>query len=148
MMIQSTCGTLHSFQVQDTPVGIRQQAWLEGNRDRGCLESGQTWHVDACKSEACHVPALLIVPPLRPPSVTTHLTCQPPCPSPHAPPPSPLQLRRLLEQDRYASALEVRKRKDHFIFTIESTGILPPEQLLSQALDILQAKAARLADKL
>jgi DNA-directed RNA polymerase I and III subunit RPAC1 len=53
-------------------------------------------------------------------------------------------------QDRedIAECIQVRKRKDHFIFTIESTGILPPQELLLQAIDILQGKAERLAEKL
>lgn len=44
--------------------------------------------------------------------------------------------------------VQVRKKKDHFIFTIESTGILPPELLFEQALGILHEKAVRLAGRL
>ncbi|KAG2490194.1 hypothetical protein HYH03_011321 [Edaphochlamys debaryana] len=58
------------------------------------------------------------------------------------------RLRRLLEQERYQAAVAYRKRKDHFIFTIESSGVLPPEELLAQALEALQDKARGLAEKL
>ena len=60
----------------------------------------------------------------------------------------PTQLRRLLEQERFSSCVAYRKRKDHFIFTIESSGVLHPAELLAQALDILADKANNLRDKL
>lgn len=62
-----------------------------------------------------------------------------------APPP---QLRRLLEQERFSSVVAYRKKKDHFMFTIESSGVLPPQELLEQALDILSEKARTLMEKL
>ena len=58
------------------------------------------------------------------------------------------QVRLLLEDEGVASTIQLLKRKDHFIFTIESTGILPPEELLTQAIDILHEKAHRLSEKL
>ncbi|GIL92055.1 hypothetical protein Vretimale_14969 [Volvox reticuliferus] len=58
------------------------------------------------------------------------------------------KLRRLLEQELFSSAVAYRKKKDHFIFTIESSGVLPPQELLAQALDILGEKARNLATKL
>jgi DNA-directed RNA polymerase I and III subunit RPAC1 len=57
----------------------------------------------------------------------------------------PLQVRRLCEQERWASAIALRKVKDHFIFTVESTGVLPPAVLVERALDILSAKALAVA---
>jgi DNA-directed RNA polymerase I and III subunit RPAC1 len=42
----------------------------------------------------------------------------------------------------------VRKRKDHFIFTIESTGVLEPPELFKRALAILASKADKLAQRL
>jgi DNA-directed RNA polymerase I and III subunit RPAC1 len=59
-----------------------------------------------------------------------------------------LQVRRLLEQDKWAEAIQLRKRKDHFIFTIESTGCIPAEELFRMALDILAAKCDKLAARL
>ncbi|KAG2450268.1 hypothetical protein HYH02_004779 [Chlamydomonas schloesseri] len=58
------------------------------------------------------------------------------------------RLRRLLEQERFSSCVAYRKRKDHFIFTVESSGVLHPAELLAQALDILADKANNLRDKL
>ncbi|KAJ8437742.1 hypothetical protein Cgig2_009457 [Carnegiea gigantea] len=37
----------------------------------------------------------------------------------------------------------LRRKRDHFIFTIESTGALPPEQLFTEAVKILEDKCAR-----
>lgn len=58
------------------------------------------------------------------------------------------KLRRLLEQEQWQDVLQIRKKKDHFIFTIESTGVLPAEQLLVEALDILINKCEKLVQKL
>ena len=58
------------------------------------------------------------------------------------------RVRRLLEEPRWREALELRKRKDHFIFTIESTGALAPAALFREALGILAAKADKLAKRL
>merc|ERR1712078_642564 len=44
-----------------------------------------------------------------------------------------------------AGAVELRKVKNHFIFTIESTGVLPPWELLKEALRILSAKCTRVS---
>ena len=57
-------------------------------------------------------------------------------------------MRRLCESEEWAKKVQLRKRKDHFIFTIESTGVLPPAVLLTEALDILAAKADKLAASL
>lgn len=58
------------------------------------------------------------------------------------------QVRRLLEQDRWRESIQLRKRKDHFIFTIESTGCVPAAELMQNALSILAAKCERLAGRL
>ncbi|GFR47339.1 hypothetical protein Agub_g9033 [Astrephomene gubernaculifera] len=58
------------------------------------------------------------------------------------------KLRRLLEQERISACVAYRKRKDHFIFTIESAGQLPPAELLEQALEVLHEKARSLSEKL
>eukprot|EP00775_Hariotina_reticulata_P001866 gene1866-2203_t len=47
---------------------------------------------------------------------------------------------------QYENQLEkLRKRKDHFIFTIESTGAVAPEDLFRRALQILAQKCEKLA---
>lgn len=58
------------------------------------------------------------------------------------------QVRRLAADERWAGCLELRKRKDHFVFTVESTGALPPQMLFTRALDVLAAKADRLLQRL
>jgi DNA-directed RNA polymerases I and III subunit RPAC1 len=58
------------------------------------------------------------------------------------------KVRTMQEKEEIAECIQVLKRKDHFIFTIESTGIIPPKELLIQAIEILQAKAAGLIEKL
>jgi len=57
-------------------------------------------------------------------------------------------VRRLVEEERWRDTIELRKRKDHFIFTIESTGALRPEALFKQALRILVEKAGQLEARL
>lgn len=47
-------------------------------------------------------------------------------------------------EEAWAEALELRKRKDHFIFRVESTGVLPPDELLCRAVDALAEKCDRL----
>lgn len=58
------------------------------------------------------------------------------------------RVRRLLGDDKWAGRAELRKRKDHFIFTVESTGALAPDALVRQALAILVAKAEKLERRL
>ena len=54
-------------------------------------------------------------------------------------------VRDLGREPRWADAVELRKVKNHFIFTIESTGVLPPWELLKEALRILSAKCTRVS---
>eukprot|EP00798_Chlamydomonas_sp_ICE-L_P008646 gene8646-34096_t len=58
------------------------------------------------------------------------------------------KVRGLLERPEFAKALKYLKKKDHFIFTIESTGIVAPQELFLQALDALEGKAQLLAGRL
>ena len=59
-----------------------------------------------------------------------------------------LQVRRLSGEEAWRGCIELRKRKDHFIYTIESTGALRPEQLFTRAIDILVAKCDKLLEHL
>jgi DNA-directed RNA polymerase alpha subunit len=54
----------------------------------------------------------------------------------------------LLEQDKWRDVLQLRKHKTHFIFTVESTGAMTPDELVVRALDILREKAAKLGGRL
>lgn len=44
--------------------------------------------------------------------------------------------------------VELRRVRDHFIFTIESTGSMPPEVLFTEAVKILEEKCARVISEL
>ena len=59
-----------------------------------------------------------------------------------------VQVRRLAADERWAGRLELRKRKDHFVFTVESAGALPPAALFTRAVDVLADKADRLLQRL
>lgn len=58
------------------------------------------------------------------------------------------QVRQMSGEDAWRGCMELRKRKDHFIYTVESTGVLRPEQLCFRALDILAAKCDKLLEHL
>ena len=47
-----------------------------------------------------------------------------------------LQVRRLSGEERYAPYIQLRKIKDHFIFTIESTGAWRPHELFNYAVQV------------
>lgn len=59
-----------------------------------------------------------------------------------------VQVRRLAADERWAGRLELRKRKDHFVFTVESAGALPPAALFARAVNVLADKADRLLQRL
>lgn len=44
--------------------------------------------------------------------------------------------------------VEIRRVKDHFIFTVESSGALPPEELFTEAVQILADKCANVISEL
>ena len=37
---------------------------------------------------------------------------------------------------------------DHFVFSIESTGVVPPERILRDAIEVLRAKCATFVEEL
>lgn len=51
--------------------------------------------------------------------------------------------RECIRGDQWENAVALRRVKDHFIFTIESTGALPPEVLFTEAVKILEDKCER-----
>ena len=55
-----------------------------------------------------------------------------------------LQVRDLTAEEAYADYIEVRKRKEHCIFTIEPCVATAPEVLFARAIDILKQKCKRL----
>lgn len=54
---------------------------------------------------------------------------------------NPMQARRLSGEERYAPYLQLRKIKDHFIFTIESAGAWRPHELFQYAVEVRAAAA-------
>ena len=59
-----------------------------------------------------------------------------------------LQVRRLSGEDAYAPYLQLRKVKDHFIFTIESTGAWRPHELFRYAVDLMRSKCDKVLEGL
>lgn len=58
------------------------------------------------------------------------------------------RIRALSGEEEWKDYVQLRKIKDHFIFTVESSGVLPPQDLLCTAINILASKAGGLAAKL
>lgn len=56
--------------------------------------------------------------------------------------------RECIREKPWEDLVEVRRVKDHFIFTIESTGALPPEMLFTEAVKILEQKCERIIAEL
>lgn len=56
--------------------------------------------------------------------------------------------RECITGDDWEKLVAVRRVKDHFIFTIESTGALPPEVLFTEAVKILEDKCERVISEL
>ena len=58
------------------------------------------------------------------------------------PTPAPaVQVRALASDERWQKRVRLRRDKTHFLFTIQSTGQLPPDRLFEMALDQLSEKA-------
>ncbi|KAL3648925.1 hypothetical protein CASFOL_005328 [Castilleja foliolosa] len=51
--------------------------------------------------------------------------------------------RECVRENGWDKLVSIRRVKDHFIFTIESTGALPPEVLFTEAVKILEDKCER-----
>ncbi|XP_030011766.1 DNA-directed RNA polymerases I and III subunit RPAC1 [Sphaeramia orbicularis] len=56
--------------------------------------------------------------------------------------------REVLRHDDLKNLVKLGRVRDHFIFTVESTGILPPEILVSEAIKVLMAKCQRFLNEL
>ena len=53
------------------------------------------------------------------------------------------RVRALSGEEGWAEKLALRKIKDHFLFAVESTGALPPEEIFVQAVDALADKCRK-----
>lgn len=54
------------------------------------------------------------------------------------------RVRMLSGEAPYEGRIQMRRIKEHYIFTIESVGQMPPEELFVEAVNILQEKCATL----
>ncbi|KAF7710415.1 DNA-directed RNA polymerases I and III subunit RPAC1 isoform X1 [Silurus meridionalis] len=56
--------------------------------------------------------------------------------------------REVLRHDDLKNLVKLGRVRDHFIFSVESTGILPPDVLVSEAINVLTAKCQRFLSEL
>ncbi|XP_031728921.1 DNA-directed RNA polymerases I and III subunit RPAC1 [Anarrhichthys ocellatus] len=56
--------------------------------------------------------------------------------------------REFLRHDDLKNAVKLGRLRDHFIFTVESTGILPPDVLVTEAIKVLMVKCQRFLNEL
>lgn len=56
--------------------------------------------------------------------------------------------REVLRHSDLKNVVKLGRVRDHFIFTVESTGILPPEVLVMEAIKVLMAKCQRFLSEL
>lgn len=48
--------------------------------------------------------------------------------------------RECIRPDKFNEKIELGKKRNHYLFTIESIGVIPPEKLFSNALEVLREK--------
>uniref|UniRef100_A0A3Q0S8A2 DNA-directed RNA polymerases I and III subunit RPAC1 n=1 Tax=Amphilophus citrinellus TaxID=61819 RepID=A0A3Q0S8A2_AMPCI len=56
--------------------------------------------------------------------------------------------REVLRHSDLKNVVKLGRVRDHFIFTVESTGILPPDVLVTEAIKVLMAKCQRFLSEL
>ncbi|XP_029305815.1 DNA-directed RNA polymerases I and III subunit RPAC1 [Cottoperca gobio] len=56
--------------------------------------------------------------------------------------------REVLRHDDLKDVVKLGRLRDHFIFTVESTGILPPDVLVTEAIQVLMVKCQRFLNEL
>lgn len=56
--------------------------------------------------------------------------------------------RECVRAPEWAERISLQRVKDHFIFSVESTGAMPPERLVRDALQVLKRKALDVAQLL
>jgi DNA-directed RNA polymerase I and III subunit RPAC1 len=54
----------------------------------------------------------------------------------------------MASEERYAPYLQLRKIKDHFLFTIESTGAWKPHELFAYAVQLMLSKCDKVLEGL
>ena len=48
--------------------------------------------------------------------------------------------RECIRKDNFNDKIELGKKRNHYIFTIESVGVVPPQVLFSKALEVMKEK--------
>ncbi|OBS58434.1 hypothetical protein A6R68_10470 [Neotoma lepida] len=56
--------------------------------------------------------------------------------------------REIFRNEKLKKAVRLARVRDHYIFSVESTGVLPPDVLVSEAIKILMGKCRRFLDEL
>nr|XP_048301230.1 DNA-directed RNA polymerases I and III subunit RPAC1 isoform X1 [Myodes glareolus] len=56
--------------------------------------------------------------------------------------------REIFRNEKLKKAVRLARVRDHYIFSVESTGVLPPDVLVSEAIKILMGKCQRFLDEL
>ncbi|KAJ4948793.1 DNA-directed RNA polymerases I and III subunit RPAC1 isoform X1 [Gymnodraco acuticeps] len=56
--------------------------------------------------------------------------------------------REVIRHDDLKNVVKLARLRDHFIFTVESTGILPPDVLVTEAIKVLMTKCQRFLSEL
>jgi DNA-directed RNA polymerases I and III subunit RPAC1 len=51
--------------------------------------------------------------------------------------------RECIRTEDWASKVELRRKADHFLFSVESTGVLAPEVIVREAISLLKEKAVK-----
>uniref|UniRef100_A0A673T679 DNA-directed RNA polymerases I and III subunit RPAC1 n=1 Tax=Suricata suricatta TaxID=37032 RepID=A0A673T679_SURSU len=56
--------------------------------------------------------------------------------------------REVFRNEKLKKAVRLARVRDHYIFSVESTGVLPPDVLVSEAIKVLMGKCQRFLDEL
>ncbi|KAK2508350.1 hypothetical protein MC885_011597 [Smutsia gigantea] len=56
--------------------------------------------------------------------------------------------REVFRNEKLKKAVRLARVRDHYIFSVESTGVLPPDVLVSEAIKVLMGKCRRFLDEL
>lgn len=56
--------------------------------------------------------------------------------------------REIFRHEKLKKVVRLARVRDHYIFSVESTGVLPPDVLVSEAIKVLMGKCRRFLDEL
>jgi DNA-directed RNA polymerase I and III subunit RPAC1 len=55
--------------------------------------------------------------------------------------------RECIRTDNWAEKIQLKRKADHFLFSVETVGALPPETIVREAISILKEKAVKFYNK-